>query len=66
MAKEAAIQPYEIDDYINSFVPEEEYIPFDEYLRTREPLPEETIQTPEEFLVKLDPSEYAKDGDITR
>lgn len=66
MTNKAALQTYEMEDFLNSFVPEEEYISHEEYWRTREPLPEETIRVPEEISVKLEPSEYAKDGEITR
>lgn len=44
----------------------DEFMSHDEYVRTREPLPEEFIKTPKEFLEPLESPGLVKEGDITR
>ncbi|XP_055320840.1 uncharacterized protein LOC129577548 isoform X3 [Sitodiplosis mosellana] len=64
--EKAMYQTCDLDEYLKSYAYDDDHISPEEFLQTREPLPEETIRTPEEFLEPLHPSEYAKDGDITR
>lgn len=60
-------QVNDLDEFLNNFDDGmDEFISPEEYLATREPLPEEFIKTPDEFSEPIKPTEYAKDGDITR
>lgn len=61
-------QVCELDEFLNNYEHEgmDEFISHEEFMATREPLPEEFIKKADEFTEPIKPTEYAKDGDITR
>lgn len=68
MDRQPNYQTCDLEEFLNTIDDDnDEFISHEQYLQTREPLPEEFISTPDEFLEPFDgKQEYARNGDITR